>query len=287
MGAVFAIGFFMLLFFAGIVSLILGILGIFAFLKNRKEGKTSGVVLTIISVILLVIGIIVLLVPIGFFLMIMFMNILPSENYVETAIAIEEDGYQDTRFTAGGVVYEALGLPTYSVKGLTTPVFSYKTSGFWNGSQCGNYHLVENAQEFQLVCDDNGKLFCPVDDKERIYTYYTDTANMCYYYSNYENWEEMILLSEQMQSVLRSFLDKELKTLTKTKIISEEADEFLIQELSKDKLVYITDYRLAVIGDSLYYIYEGNRMDDGKIEYILAEFPEEIAQPLLAQHNKN
>ena len=240
MGAVFAIGFFMLLFFAGIVSLILGILGIFAFRKNRKEGKTSGVVLTIISVILLVIGIIVLLVPIGFFLMIMFMNILPSENYVETAIAIEEDGYQDTRFTAGGVVY-----------------------------------------------DDNGKLFCPVDDKERIYTYYTDTANMCYYYSNYENWEEMILLSEQMQSVLRSFLDKELKNLTKTKMISEEADEFLIQELSKDKLVYITDYRLAVIGDSLYYIYEGNRMDDGKIEYILAEFPEEIAQPLLAQHNKN
>lgn len=287
MGAVFAIVFFAIVLLAGIVSIALGIIGLFAFRKNRKEGKISGVVLASISIILLIIGIIVLLVPIGFFLMIVFMNTLPPENYVETGIVIEEDGYQDTRFTAAGVVYEALGLPTYSVKGVTTPVFSYKTSGFWNGSQCGNYHLVENTQDFQLVCDDNGKLFCPVDDKERIYTYYTDAVNMCYYYSNYENWEEEILLSEQIQSVLRTFLDRDLKTLAKTKMISEEADGFIIQEVSKDKLVYVTDYQFAVIGDALYYIYEGNRMDDGKIEYILAELPEEIAQPLLAQHNKN
>ena len=47
------------------------------------------------------------------------------------------------------------------------PLFSYKTSGILNGSQCGNYYTVDNPNNFTLVSDNFGILFAPINEKQQ------------------------------------------------------------------------------------------------------------------------
>ena len=78
---------------------------------------------------------------------------MPPSDFVETDIVIEENGYQDARFTADGVVYEVLDFEANDDAYIENPIFTYKTEGFLNRSQCGNYYKVENPQGFNIVAD--------------------------------------------------------------------------------------------------------------------------------------
>ena len=161
MGAVAAVIFFIVLFIFAFVGIVLSIVGITVFSKLSKKGKGFAKPLSIVSIVVLIISIILSSIPTFFFAFIAYVNTIPPEDFVETEIVIEENGYQDTKFTANGVVYHSLGLDVFDHSYIKEPVFSYKTSGFLNGSQCGNYYKVENANNYNLVSDEYGLLFAP------------------------------------------------------------------------------------------------------------------------------
>ncbi len=165
--------FFIIMLVSGLFGIGAGIVGIVLSNFARKKGKKFGKPLIIVCSIILAINVVVTAVPVTFFTQMFIANTQPPENFVETAIVIEEDGYQDESFTADGVVYEVID--EFYVGGddyLSNPIFSYKTSGFMNGSQCGNYYKVENEKGFNLVTDDIGLLFCPIDEKEEVIKIY-------------------------------------------------------------------------------------------------------------------
>lgn len=53
----------------------------------------------VLSAIALGMSVLIISVPVGFFSFIVYVNSVPPESFVETEIVIEEDGYQNTRFT--------------------------------------------------------------------------------------------------------------------------------------------------------------------------------------------
>ena len=110
MGALFAIVFFLILLAIGIIGIVAGIIGLIIGGKRRKAGKTFSPVLSVIFSVILSIGFMITLIPVGFFSFIVIVNSVPPDGFVETEIVIEENGYQDTRFTAAGIVYEVLDL---------------------------------------------------------------------------------------------------------------------------------------------------------------------------------
>ena len=189
MGALFAILFLGFLFVIGVIGIAVGVVGLIVCGKRKKAGELSGRILTVVFAIVLSIGFVIALIPVGFFSLIVIVNSVPLDGFVETDIVIEENGYQDTRFTADGVVYEVLDFQIYDSDAISEPIFTYKTAGFLKGSQCGNYYAVENYQGFNLVSDEFGLLFSPIEERERIIAYYTDLENLCGYYDDWDDRE--------------------------------------------------------------------------------------------------
>lgn len=78
MGAVFAIAFLLGLCNVGIALMVFGIIGVKIFPKKQRLGRSFGRPMTVVSIIALVIGAIVTVVPVGFFLFILFTNLFPE-----------------------------------------------------------------------------------------------------------------------------------------------------------------------------------------------------------------
>ena len=200
MGAVFGVVFFICLLILGVGGMLFSIAGIIIFSIFSKKGKRFAKPLKIISIVFLVICSLFTLIPTGFFTMIFAMNVLPPDDYVETEIVIEENGYQDQRFTANGIVYEVIDLYVDNEDYLDNAIFSYKTSGLLNGSQCGNYYKVENINNFDLVCDWFGLLFSPIDEKQQVLDYYLSFENQDYYYYDLAKFSSTKILSSLLES---------------------------------------------------------------------------------------
>ena len=110
MGAVFGVLFFIWLLIVGLSGIELSIAGIIVSSIFSKKGKRFANPLKVASIVLLTIYALITLIPTGYFSFIFVANTMPPEDYVETKITVEENGYQDERFTADGKVYEVIDL---------------------------------------------------------------------------------------------------------------------------------------------------------------------------------
>ena len=211
-------------------------------------------------------------------------NSTPPDGFVETEIVIEENGYQDTRFTADGVVYEVLDFEVYDTDAISNPVFSYKTDGFLNRSQCGNYYAIDNNQGFNLVIDEFGLLFCPVEERETVITYYMDIANLDGYYVDWN--EREFKLSYQETESVRDFLEMDIDLLYQEQIVLDGAEEFEIKLICNEGLVYVESHCFLMLNDVLYYVYDSDFAEDDGLKYTLIKLPNSVSEPLLHIHQK-
>ena len=282
MGAIAAIVFFVFLLIAGTIGIIAGIIGLIIGGKKRKNGNPIPKVLTVVFALVLSIGILITLIPVGFFSFIVIVNSMPPDGFVETEVVIDENGYQDTRFTAGGVVYEVLDFQVYDSDAISNPIFTYKTDGFLNGSQCGNYYAINNNQGFNLVSDEFGLLFCPVEEKERVITYYTDISNLDVYYDNWN--ERKFKLSDKETESVRDFLEIDIDLLYQEQIVLDDAEEFEIKLICNEGLVYVESHWFLIFNDELYYVYDSDFAEDDGLQYTLIKLPTAVSAPLLNIH---
>ncbi len=285
MGAIAAIVFFLFLLIVGTIGLVAGAIGLIISRKKRKKGKPISKVLTLVFAIVLSISIPITLIPVGFFSFIVIVNTMPPDGFVETEVVIDENGYQDTRFTADGVVYEVLDFEVYDTNAISNPIFSYKTDGFLNGSQCGNYYAIDNNQGFNLVSDEFGLLFCPVEERERVIAYYTDIANLGGYYDNW-NEREFKLSDKETESV-RDFLEIDIDLLYQEQIVLEDAEEFEIKLVCNEGLVYVESHWFLILNNELYYVYDSDFAEDDGLQYTLIKLPDAVSEPLLNIHQRS
>ena len=284
MGAIAAIVFFVFLLIAGTIGIIAGIIGLIIGCKKRKKGNQIPKVLTVVFAVVLSIGIIITLIPVGFFTFIVIVNSMLPDGFVETEVVIDENGYQDTRFTADGVVYEVLDFQVYDSNAISNPIFTYKTAGFLNGSQCGNYYVINNNQDFNLVSDEFGLLFCPVEERERVITYYTDIDNLDGYYDDWEGRE--FKLSDDEKEAIQYFGDLDISLLHQEQIVLEDAEEFEIKLVCKENLIYVESHCFLIFNNELYYVYDSDFAEDDGLQYTLIKLPDAVSEPLLNIHQR-
>ena len=154
---------------------------------------------------------------------------------------------------------------------INNPIFSYKTSGFLNGSQCGNYYAIENPNDYDLVSDQFGRLFAPTEQKTQILNYYLNEENKELYYYNYP--DTTIKIEESISNKLTEVF-KNTTNYDKTSYL-ENIDFIDIYVLSNDELIYVESYQLVVENDTLYYISNCYDVDDNYL-YELVLLDEEI-----------
>ena len=284
MGAIAAIVFFVFLLIVGTIGIISGIIGLIIGCKKRKNGKPISKVLIVVFTVVLSISILITLIPVGFFSFIVMVNTMPPDGFVETEIVIDENGYQDTRFTADGVVYEVLDFQVYDTDSIFNPIFTYKKAGFLNGSQCGNYYAIHNNQGFHLVSDAFGLLFCPVEERERVIAYYTDIANLEGYYDDW-NGREFKLSDKEAESV-RDFWEMDIDLLHQEQIVLEDAEEFEIKLVCKENLIYVESHWFLIFNDELYYVYDSDFAEEGGLQYTLIRLPDALSETLLNIHQR-
>ena len=251
MGAVFGVIFLAILALLGLIGLSIGIVGLILSLKAKKAGKSRGKTFSIVFAMVLVSSILLTTVPAGFFTFIVLVNTLPPEGFVETAIVIEEDGYQDTTFTADGVTYRVLPLEVYDMDLINTPVFTYKTQGFLNGSQCGNYYALPNSQNFNLVSDEFGLLFCPVEEWVSVVDYYQTPSHLQAYYDN--SVGDIAPMPAHEYSLLDNYIHEELDSLQREQLFAKDYQEFSVVLLSQDGAVFVESHWFVVNRGQVYY----------------------------------
>lgn len=275
MGSFFTLIMLILIMIFGLLELSVGVTGLIIGIKKRKTKKVLSRVFLIVSPIIMVLSIITLYFPSSFFGFIITINSTPPESFVETEIQIEENKYQDTVFTADGIVYEALYLELYNNDIPKKPIFHYKPEGFLNKREWGNYYLVENENGFTLISDEMGRLFSPIDEKEVILNYYSNINNYSGYYYDWE--ESYIKLSDNQFDLIIDFVSNE-SHIKETKRFNEY-DDFSIQYVSNDNIVLIGNDWFIVNDDVIYYVYN-SVVNFGYEEFILVELPKDVGEEI-------
>lgn len=210
---------------------------------------------------------------------------LPDGSYVRTDIVIAENGYQDQRFTADGVVYEALPLTADDVacSEKATAVFTYKTKGFLNGYLTGNYYRIENPKGFDLIWNGIDRLFAPAGEREAILAYYFGEAiDWKYYdYAAVEGAEDPrgIALSDEAKAAMQAYLMLDVESLPTEAVIPEAYETISIAGKSSDGIV-LHDLWFVVMEGKVYLELDRTETNDQRIQLTLAALPEEISAPL-------
>lgn len=241
MGAVFFVGFMVLILGGGLAAAIGGGVGLAVLRARQPRHKKT---LTVLLMILLIGGIVIAMLPVGFFGFILWVNATPPENFVETQTVIEESGYQTEQFTADGVVYQSLELvPNYDIcKDNSVPVFSYKTPGFWNRALWGNYYALENDAGFDLIWSPYGGLFCPADQADAVLAHYRQAGTVWY---RIPEDGALISLNQELQNALTA-MDP---TSGAEESIPDEHTELWFQSNSPDGLICYDHITIAVNGN--------------------------------------
>lgn len=247
MGAIAGVMFFLVVLVVGLCGIGLGVAGLIVNRILKKRQKKAHLVIGVLSIVAIAVSSVITLIPVGFFSFIIYVNSTPPDDFVETDIVIEENGYQSERFTADGTVYVALSFTGDSdyLNEHSHPVFSYKTHGFMNGALCGNYYQVDNGHGFTLICDDMSTLFCPEDEKDAIEAFYADESRQSYFC----NGEK---IPEELDSKLNESLNYEEDT---TVIPRDGLDEITIEKRSDDGIVVFDFHFLISYNGSLYLIH--------------------------------
>lgn len=267
MGVVFALIFFVGALAAGTALLILGIVGIAVLSKKKGSGALKG-----LSIASTAVGGVLMCVPIVFFLLIGMINLFAMDSFyfVDTGVYIEEEGYQGELFTVDGVTYECVDEIWTDPEGREA-VYCYKSDGFMSGGDRGNYYRVENDGGFDLVCCEYGSLFCPTEQYEEVYNYYTDESNLIWCVDGGQP------LSEDMSRRLDEFIDKNKSTEYVT------ADEIIeIKKQTPDGVVYTDWWDIAVGDDGGLYLaeyYESGMW--GTDKYVASRLPDDLAKAII------
>ncbi|MBQ8474541.1 MAG: hypothetical protein IJ499_02630 [Clostridia bacterium] len=203
MGAVFTVAILLGMIAFALMLIAIGIIISITVNVKRKNERPYSKGAAVISKVMLAVGIFILLIPVSFFTIIIYSNNKIPENYVDTGLVIEEEGYQYDSFTVDGVVYESFELDTasriYFIN--TTPIFSYKYDSFMNQSRWGNYYKIENSQGFDMVYGELGSLFAPSDQIDSIIEYY-NTCDVKYYVIDGET-QGIKLVCDELQEFFR------------------------------------------------------------------------------------
>ncbi len=283
MGIAFALLFALCFLVVGALMAILGIIGVIICIRRIKSGKPRkkiSIIGTVFSALSMAVGTVLILIPLSYFGFIVWVNTTPPEDYVKTDIMIEEDGYQSDKFTANGVVYKSLELYIDGeIRGFK-PVFSYETSGFLNGSQCGNYYEVENPKDFPLFCDDGGKLFVPQNEYKKISQYYHNKDNYCGYL--YDSNGNKKYLDDASVTQITDYVDENQATKT---IIINHNNEIDLHIVSKDGIVYMDFHSFIIHKDSLYCVCISEYLGNNNTKYTVLEIPRELAEPITEAFN--
>jgi hypothetical protein len=210
---------------------------------------------------------------------------LPARGYVKTDIVIEEAGYQNERFTANGVVYEALPLTANEdvCSALAKAVFTYKTPGLLNGYLTGNYYRIENSKGFDLIWNGLDVLYAPAEEKEQVLSYYCGEA-MDWYYYDYAaaEWDEEaqgVALSEEASAAMQAYLKLDTASLPAEKVIPESYTTIAIEAGSKDGIISF-DLWFVVWEGKVYLQLDSATTNDQREELTLVALPDEISAPL-------
>lgn len=285
MGSMIALILFGVLLLIGLVGTVTGAVGLIVSLRRQKKGLLLSRTLPIVSAIFLAVGIGLMSTSAGLASVVVAVNATPPVGFVETETVIEEQGYQDTYFTADGVQYEVTGFYVVDDVVIGDAIFTYKVDGFLNKSQWGNYYKVHNTEDFPFVCDDYGLIFAPSEQKQRIVSYYTTFQNLsCYYYNGTDD-ELQIPLTDEEKNDVRRFWNTELSDIKVLQQIPESPVEFWIELMSLDGTLYITALWFVELDGELCFVGEINPIDGDTFEYVLYELPERHATRLLAIHN--
>ena len=278
MGIFFPLTFWAVSFFVGISAIVVGSIGFAVSRKKRKEKKNISRVMTAAFAVAFSIGIAGTLLSAAYMVHIVIINSIPPDDFIETEIVIEENGYQSEHFTANGVVYESLELSVMSENCISEAVFSYKTVGFMNGSQCGNYYRVENEAGLDLVCDSFGTIFTPREQLAAANEYYSNIENLCGYYDDWDGNKRA--LSEKENHTFFAFIDLDHSALQSITVNADELDEFEIKLVSKDFCIYVKGYWFVAFDGELYYV-RRILVDERDKQYVLLKLPQDIGESLI------
>lgn len=210
----------------------------------------------------------------------------PPSDYVDTDLWIEEDGYQDQRFTVEGVVYEALPLDCDELvcKEKMTAIFSYETKGFLNGYLTGNYYAIANDYGFDIVWNGIDLLFAPADQVEEILEFYRADPE-AWYLLDYEQPDEegdpaKIALDEGAISAIGAYLELDVSKLETTTAIAEDGyDTVEIWATSRDGIVLINHWFVVIDGKAYVHLSSATT-EQNQEKMTLAILPDEISAPL-------
>lgn len=215
-----------------------------------------------------------------------YIHAAPPSDYVKTDVFIEESGYQDERFTANGVVYEALPLECnyYVCMEKKTAVFSYRPDRFLNGYLTGNYFSIENEHGFDIVWNGIDRLFAPVDQAEEIVKFYRADPD-AWYLLDYEQENEdgdpgKVRLSDEAATAVLAYLELDTASLETTTAIAEDGyDTVEVWAESGDGIVVLNEW-FVVIGERAYLYLRSATTEQQQQEMTLAILPDQISAPL-------
>lgn len=277
----------LILLICGIGGLFFGIVGLSVGILLRKNQISWSKPFAVFGAIILAFSIPMTLIPAAFFGFVYYVNTVPPLEFVETEIVIEEDGYQDERFTADGVLYEVLPLPADydGCYPIATPVFSYYTEGFMNGSECGNYYRLENDSGCELIWDGDQRLFARLELHESIVAYYQTCPTKWYYYdwTDYEG-EELIGIpltpeAEKAAGALYA-LDSDAQSAERLTLPAADYIDLTLHEVSADGIVYFDSISIGIINGDVFLTKTDWYVGEDEVEYTGTRLPDELARPL-------
>ncbi|MBE6633351.1 MAG: hypothetical protein E7620_03290 [Ruminococcaceae bacterium] len=286
MGVVFFLFFLVGVCSFGVILLGIGICGSIFFGRRTENRAPRNPPLAVVSKVAAAIGGGCILLPLLFLVGIALNNILPPADFVSTDAVIAENGYQDTRFTVDGVVYEVLDMEVADPERSRTAVFAWITEGFFNGAQRGNYFEVVNGGGFRLVCDHQGKLFCPTEERDAVLAYYRDPQRLQFYWSP-DGWETPMPLSESEQASVSDLLlctAEELPTVHHT--ATEDRPQFLLLAVSRDGAVQVL-HQWFVLVDGEPHLFVLSAMEEEAVVYELAVLPSDLQASIKELYETN
>lgn len=282
------VGVIITLLILAVVGVIGGIIGIVYSkkLKANNNPKSKKVAVTSLICLLVCLAILLNVAPITA------INIFsqPDEKfYVETDIVIKESGYQEKKFTANGIVYEAIDFEINNFDAVKEPVFTYKANYIlW--TEGGNYFKVENAQGFDIVSDEFGNVFCPKKDKDKVLKFYSDISKMSgfigYYDDNYDYKE--IKIDIDKNECVKKLIKLDNSKLKNINIFANSDKEFYIYLYCNEKIFKLKEYWLIQKDGKVYYLDEEETASTfSENNYVAYQIPEDISTELFALYSNS
>lgn len=283
MGAVFFLVVMAILLGIGAVCLVLAIIFLVAFLAWKKKGqRRKGLLIPMI--IFFVAGGLIALVPLSYGAIIIGMNATLPEDYVKTGIVIEENGYQDERFTADGVVYQAvpdISWDSYHENDLTlTAVFTYKEKGFMHRHEWGNYYSLANSHGFTMIVSHHGdQVFAPVAQVDEIRDWYLDKEAIQWFEGHWDvNSMAFTRVPDDLEASLNAYhasrpLDQEGHDL----VVAQDARTLEFFAMSADGIIFYVNYSFSFTTEGLVFLLGGTWQGQVFVNRV-GTMPEDLAR---------